>query len=397
MPSRVNPLATLAVIGIVLLGFCLYVYGGRTPLADIGLSAPNDPNVNELISQARSLQDIGKWSEANEVLQPLATNGHPIAMYHLARAYKSGWGVSADPEAARDWFKKAVRFNYIYRGETAYEIGKLYQQSTGEECDAIAVAWFNKAMSWQFDKAHVQLANHYRYGLGVKQDINSALYHYEQAAVSGYPTSTIKYAQWLIKGGKGLNSNPESALYWGRRAMEGLSAKAASGSGSAAKKLGRLYRDGSFVEIELAEAERWFRRSSRLGDNGGMHELALLLLKGPESTVRTKEALGWLRMAAELGHGGAVTELGRLHLRGSYGLSDAEAVGLFEKGTALRHPGSMEELARLLAEGRLVVRDKARAHELAQEGAKMGHEGAKSLLSELEALDESSSVKFSKS
>jgi len=147
----------------------------------------------------------------------------------------------------------------------------------------------------------------------------------------------------------------------------------------------------------LAEAERWFRRSSRLGDNGGMHELARLLLNGPESKGRTNEGLEWLRMAAELGHGGAVTELGRLHLRESYGLSAAEAVGFFEKGILLRHPGSMEELARLLAEGRLVLQDNARAYELAQRGAKMGHEGAKALLSELEALDESSPVKLSKS
>lgn len=397
MSNRGTLLTILSVIGIVFLGCCLYVYGGRTHLGDIGLSAPNDPKVNELISQARGLQDRGKWSEANEALQPLATDGHPVAMYHLARAYKYGWGVSADPEAARNWFKEAVRFNFIYRGETAYEIGRLYQQSTGEECDAIAVAWFNNALSWQYDKAHVQLAHHYRYGLGVKQDINSALYHYEQAAVSGYPTSTIKYAQWLLKGGKGIEPNPESALYWGRRAIEGLSAKAASGSASAAKTLGRIYRDGSFVEIDLAEAERWFRRSSRLGDNGGMHELARLLLNGPESKGRTNEGLEWLRMAAELGHGGAVTELGRLHLRESYGLSTAEAVGFFEKGILLRHPGSMEELARLLAEGRLVLQDNARAYELAQRGAKMGHEGAKALLSELEALDESSPVKLSKS
>ena len=141
-----------------------------TSLRDEELSAPNDPEVNELISQARSLQRLGKWPEAVEILQPLATKGHPIAIYHLARAYKNGWGVSPDLETARDWFKKGVRYDFPYRGETAYEIGRLYQQSSGDDCNTIAVAWFHKALAWKFEKAHVQLAYHYRYGLGVDQD-----------------------------------------------------------------------------------------------------------------------------------------------------------------------------------------------------------------------------------
>lgn len=385
MFSRRIQITAVTVVGATLLVCGFYNLGSQMHQQDRGLSAPNDPKVNELISQARSLQQLGKWRDANEMFAPLATAGHPVAIYHFARAYKYGWGVSTNLETAREWLMQAVRFDYIYRGETAYEIGRLYQQSTGENCDAIAVAWFKKALSWDFDKAHVQLAYHYRYGLGVEQSTESALYHYEQAAVAGYPTSTIKYAQWILKGGQGFKSNPEGARYWGRRAMEGLGSKAKDGSGSAAKTLGRLYRDGVFVKSNLVEAERWFRRSSRLGDNGGMHELALLLLREPEDEARTKEALEWLRMAAELGHGGAVTSLGRLHLEELYGLSDTEAVGLFEKGIALRHPGSMEELARLLAEGRLVAQDTTRAHKLAQEGAKLGHEGAKALLSELDA------------
>jgi TPR repeat protein len=370
----------------------VYSLGGWHKQRDEGLSAPNDPKVNELISQARSLQELGKWREANEMFAPLATAEHPVAMYHFARAYKYGWGVPTDLETARDWLMKAVRFNYIYRGETAYEIGRLYQQSAGENCDEIAVAWFAKARSWNFDKAHVQLAYHHRYGLGVEQNTESALYHYEQAAVAGYPTSTIKYAQWMLKGGQGVEPNPEGARYWGRRAMEGLSSKAKDGSGSAAKTLGRLYRDGVFVEPNLVTAERWFRRSSRLGDQGGMHELALLLLLKPADKEKTNEALDWLRMAAELGHGGAVTDLGRLHLKRAYGLSQAEAVGFFEKGILLRHPGSMEELARLLAEGRLIEQDPKRARKLAQEGAKLGHDGAKALLAELDAKNKDRSA-----
>ncbi|MGA9541262.1 MAG: tetratricopeptide repeat protein [Methyloceanibacter sp.] len=398
MSSRKVQLGVAAALCTTVLGFSLaYIVGEQAQSAQAALVAANDPALEGLISDARELQKVGKWSEANRALTSLASDGHPAAMYHLARSYKYGWGVDPNLETTRKWLMQAVRYDFAYRGETAYEIGRLYQKAEGENCDAIAVAWFNKALSWGFEKAHVQLAHHFRYGSGVKPSTKRALYHYEKAAIAGYPTSTIQYAQWLLRGGTGVLVDDEKAQYWGRQAAIGLTKKANGGSSSAAKTLGRLYRDGVFVRRDFAEAERWFRRSSRLGDSGGMHELAVLMLRERDENAGADEALGWLRMAAELGHGGAVTGLGRLHLKRAHGLSDVEAVGLFEKGVALRHPGSMEELARLLAEGRLVTKDPTRAYELAQEGAKLGHKGAKALLSELETKIQSSSAQFSKS
>ncbi|MDH3817443.1 MAG: sel1 repeat family protein [Myxococcales bacterium] len=398
MSSRKVQLGVAAALCTTVLGFGVaYIVGEQAQSAQAVLVAANDPALEGLISDARDLQKVGKWSEANRALKSLASDGHPVAIYHYARAYKYGWGVDPNLETALKWMMQAVRYDCVYRGETAYEIGRLYQKAEGENCDAIAMAWFKKALSWGFEKAHVQLAYHYRYGIGVETNTERALHHYEQAAVAGYPTSTIKYAQWLQRGGHGVEADDEKAQYWGRRAAIGLTTKANDGSSSAAKTLGRLYRDGDFVRRDLAEAERWFRRSGRLGDSGGMHELALLLLRERRDEANADEALEWLRMAAKRGHGGAVTELGRLHLKQSYGLSDVEAIGLFEKGVALRHPGSMEALARLLAKGRLVAKDTNRAYELAQEGAKMGHKGAKSLLSELKTDMQSSSAQVSKS
>jgi len=397
MPSRKIQIAIIAAVCITLAGFYgAHVLGSRTQAQNAEASAPVDHKAQERLSQAEALQGRKKWSEANALYRLLAADGHPVAMYGLARAYKYGWGVPTNLETARDWFKKAVRFDFAYRGEAAYEIGRLYQRSAGEKCDEIAVAWFNRALAWQFDKAHVELAYHHRYGVGVDRDPDAALYHFKRAAAAGETYATLKYAQWLLNGGDGIEPNEERAHYWGRRAIEGLVSKAGTGSGSAAKTLGRLYRDGAFVDPSTPEAERWFRRSSRLGDTGGMHELALLLLRRPNHETRVFEALELLRLASERGHGGAVTMLGRLHLAKSFGLSETEAVSFFEKGVALRHPGSMEELARLLAQGRLIGQDKERALRLARDGAKMGHEGARSLLSEFESHGRRSSMKIGK-
>lgn len=398
MPKAKVQLGVVAALLTTLLGFSIaYMLGESTQESEAILAARKDPNADERLEQARGLQKVKKWAKANDLLRALADEGHPVAMYHLARAYKYGWGVDTDLETARDWLMEAVRYDYVYRGETAYEIGRLYQQSIGKDCDSIAVEWFEKALTWDFQKAHVQLAYHYRYGLGVNKDVDRSLYHYEQAAIASYPTSTIKYALWLLKGGSGIEADDEKAHYWGRRAANGLVTKANDGSGSASKTLGRLYRDGVFVKMDWFESERWFRRSARLGDVGGMHELALLLLQDPGDEGRSKEGVEWLRMASELGHGGAVTDLGRLHLKKLLGLPDSEAIGLFERGVALRHPGAMEELARLLAEGRLVEKDRARALKLSRDGAKLGHKGAQSLLSELEAQAQYSPIETDKS
>ena len=386
MPKAKTRLGVIAALLTTLLGFSLaYILGESTQKSESVIAARKDPEADKRLEEARGFQKVKKWGKANDLLRALADEGHPVAMYHLARAHKYGWGVDADLETARDWLMEAVRYDYVYRGETAYEIGRLYQKSMGKDCNALAVEWFEKALMWDFKKAHVQLAYHFRYGLGVNKDVERSLYHYEQAAIAGYPTSTIKYALWLLKGGSGIEADGEKAQYWGRRAADGLVTKANDGSGSASKTLGRLYRDGVFVKMDRFESERWFRRSARLGDVGGMHELALLLLRDSHDEDRSLEGVEWLRMASELGHGGAVTDLGRLHLKKFLGLSAVEAIGLFERGVTLRHPGSMEELARLLAEGRLVEQDRARALKLSRDGAKLGHKGAESLLSELEA------------
>ena len=398
MPKSKAQLGVVAALLATLLGFSIaYILGGSTQESESVIAARKDPEADKRLEEARGFQKVKKWAKANGLLRALADEGHPVAMYHLARAYKYGWGVDTNLETARDWLMEAVRYDYVYRGETAYEIGRLYQQSMGKDCDAIAVEWFKKALTWDFKKAHVQLAHHYRDGIGVDKDVERSLHHYEQAAIAGYPTSTIKYALWLLKGGNGIEADEEKARYWGRRAADGLVTKANDGSGSASKTLGRLYRDGVFVKMDWFESERWFRRSARLGDVGGMHELALLLLRDSQDEGRSLEGVEWLRMASELGHGGAVTDLGRLHLKKFLGLSDLEAIGLFERGLALRHPGSMEELARLLAEGRLVEKDRARALKLSRDGAKLGHKGAQSLLSELETQAQHSPIETDQS
>ena len=165
--------------------------------------------------------------------------------------------------------------------------------------------------------------------------------------------------------------------------ISSLPCKAKSGSGTAAKMLGRLYRDGEFVNASKDRAHHWFRHASHLGNAGAMHDLANLLLFKKPTRKEIREAIGWLTRAANSGHGGAMTKLGRLHLTQKFGLEKSGAAGWFKRGVVAAHPGAMEELARIRAEGKLAPKDVDSAFKLARRGAALGHTGSKSLLKTL--------------
>lgn len=352
----------------------------------VARSAPIDPVAAEAIKQARGLQKLGQWQQAATTLELYAHQGYPTAMFHTAKAYSRGWGVAPDLEKSRQMLMRAVLFEFPFRGEAAYELGRLYQRSKGTDCNRIAVEWFLRALEWDYKKAHVQLAVHYERGLGVERDLDEAVIQYREAAKAGYESASIRFARALKKGRFGMTPDPERAQYLAGKAIVSLKKKAADGSGSAAKMLGRLYRDGEFVEANFETSEQWLRRSSQLGDTGGMHDLANLILARSENEKSQQEALGWLRRAADLGHGGAMTALGRLHLKQDYGLKRDAAVAWFKKGVEAGHAGSMEELGRLCARGVLVPKDLDGALKLARKGAALGHTGSKTLLKDLLAM-----------
>lgn len=359
-------------------------------------SAPANPMVEEELKQARALQKKGELTPAFEVFEKYALRGYPDAMFQVAKSYSRGWGVPPDLEKARHFFRLAVQYNYSYRGQTAYELGRLFQKSRGPDCNTIAVAWFQKAMDWGFKKASLQLSKHYELGLGVDQDIGKAIYYYEIASRAGYESALLKYAHILLKGRYGITPDPDRAYAMIEQAIFTLKRKARIGSSTAAKQLGRLYNKGQLVPFNLGEAHMWFLRAAELGNRGGMHDLAHVMLANKKPPTHYEEALTWLRKAAAMGHGGAMTSLGRFHLKEAYGLEKSLAVHWFEKGVTAGHGGAMQELAKLYAAGILVDKDQDEAIRLAQMGSNIGHSGSKRLLKKLLKASEKSKDKSKK-
>lgn len=344
------------------------------------LTGPTDPQIHEAIRQARTQQKQGKLKSAMAAFEKYAAQGYPEAMYHAGKSYGRGWGVEPDLDSARNYFLLAVQHDFAKRGEAAYELGRLFQRSQGPDCNIHAVKWFKKALNWEFEKAALQLAIHYEKGLGVNRNMAEAIRHYETAVDAGYEKALLQYARLLVEGPNGVAPDAERAAVLAAKAAIALERKARDGSGSAAKQLGRLYRNGKLLPANPDKAQKWLLRAARLGSTGGMHELARMLLQQSEQPEEHAKAITWLKAAAEKGHGGAMTTLGRFHLEEAYSLTQSEALDWFKMGVAVGHGGAMEELAKLYEQGLLVPKNHQEAVDLARQGAQMGHSGSKKLL-----------------
>lgn len=368
-------LGVMLFIASALIGFAVFFCASSCQASPFA----STPATIEAVAQARALQKKGELKQAIDLFELHAAEGSPTAMFHAGKAYSRGWGVKPDLVKAEHYFVSAIQFDFPQRGEAVYEMGRVFQRSIGPDCDTLAVEWFEKALGWQFVKASMQLAIHYEKGRGVDQDIGKAIKNFEIATHAGYAQALLKYAYILIEGRYDIAPNPQRAELMIARAMETLERKARTGSASAAKQLGRIYRKGNLVPVDLAKAEKWLLQSARSGSTGGMHDIARLILAQKDS-ARQMEALDWLRAAAKRGHGGAMTTLGRLHLAEKYGLLRPEALTWFEMGIEAGHGGAMEEMAELYTQGLLVEKDITRAIELAQTGSDIGHAGCARLL-----------------
>ncbi|MFK8035949.1 MAG: tetratricopeptide repeat protein [Hyphomicrobiales bacterium] len=341
------------------------------------------PVAMKAVADAKKLMRKTKWESAAERLKEHATAGNPEVLYEYGRILSNGWGTPRDLDKAREKLLLAVQHDFPKRSSTAYELGKLYQKSTGPDCNRIAFEWFVKAADWGHAKAYAELGRHYARGIGVDKDLKTAQIQYKKAAELGSASALLSFAK-LLAGETNQSGSSIDAAKLIADAVPLLEAEAAAGKAGSAKVLGRLYRDGTLLPPDLALAMRWLRRSALLGDTGGMHDLAQLLISTNENSTNSDEAIKWLKTAAARGDGSALTALGRLHVSSKFGLLPEEAVEYFKKGVKAGHPGSMTELAKIYFNGSLVHSNQKLALNLAERGAALGHKGAIKLLQSIE-------------
>jgi len=382
---KIKNYASIIYVLLALILLSLIYYSYSQYVKEQGKSAPQVSQVKEKLDQARALQKQGKLAESVMIYEQYALQGYPNAMFYLAKSYSKGWGVKPDLDKARRLLLNAIEYNFRYRGESAYQLGRLFQKSAGPNCNTIAVEWFKKALKWHYIKASLSLATHYEQGLGVEQDLKKAIFYYQMATQEGISVAALKHARLIISGKFGLKKDVDYGTKLLTFAVTEFEKEALKGKASSAKTLGRLYRNGTLINLvkqnsdNVAMAIHWFRLASDLGDSGAMHDLGHLLLFISESSNH-QEAITLFKKAAEIGHGGAATTLGRFHLQEKFNLKKQRAIPWLKKGVVVGHSGAIKELAIVYFEGKLIKRNLDKAIELLQVAANKGHSGSRKLL-----------------
>ncbi len=371
--------AVLAIVGIATVGL----------LDDSrGKSFTPDPTIQREISLAKKTGKQGNWREAALKFEQYAATSNPVAKYELGLLYSRGWGVKRDLEKARILLLQAVQYDFPARARAAFELGRLFRKSRGEDCPRIAFEWFSKALDWGYVKAHSELGKSHARGLGVDVDVDKALFHYRAAVQHGSPSAVVPLINLIALGGKHLTADPDKALELLGEFMPLLETSAKKGDALAARALGRIYKKNSLIESDPAKAMYWLSAAATLGDAAAMHDLAKLMMLQTDKDEKKNIIVDLLHESSKRGYSGAFTALGRLHLTGEFGLPKDEAVYWFRKGVKAGHPGSMEELGTLLLNGRYVEKDLKEARSLAKLGSRLKHTGSIELLKKIDGLSD---------
>ena len=343
----------------------------------------SNPVLTRALKRMRKLQANGQWKAAAQEIQQFATPDNPEALLEYGKLLAKGWGVARDLDEAREKLLLAVQQDFPKRGQAAFELAKVYRQSSGKDCARIAFEWFAKSANWGFQKAHVELGRHHARGIGVPVNLTAALSEFKIASEYGSARAMISFLRMISQHPElGNDLPPLRELV--NNALPAIKQEALAGKAASAKVLGRLYLDNALLDQNKAKARYWLQKSSDLGDSGAMVELALLTVDGLPSQTDVQSALKWMNRAIALKNPAAYTELGRLHLTGKFGLKPKGAPAFFAKGMNAAHPGSMLELGRLHLSGKLVAKSESRGRELLQRSAALGHEGAKRLLQQFD-------------
>jgi uncharacterized protein len=124
--------------------------------------------------------------------------------------------------------------------------------------------------------------------------------------------------------------------------------------------IGQIYSDGYAVRADAAEASRWYRLASNLGDREAAFALGALLLNGATGVDKDRAgAVAQFQKAGELGQAEALYDLGVMAIEGEGNEKPdfAKAAGYFRRAAEAGDDNGAYSYGVLLREGRGVPLD----------------------------------------
>jgi uncharacterized protein len=205
--------------------------------------------MNDFLEQGIRAFELENYTEAFNLLLPLAESGDSEAQCHIGCMYDLGLGVKADTNEAITWYLLAaesghpvaqnnlallMRFSenkpeeaakwYLLAAEQGLpfaevKLGEIYAQGLGvaknyEE----ALKWYMKAAQKGFPVAYHYLGDAYSHGIGVGKDERKAREWYMKAAEQNYTPSQELLCDAYNRGTLGLDCDSRQSKYWLERA-----------------------------------------------------------------------------------------------------------------------------------------------------------------------------------
>lgn len=150
----------------------------------------------------------------------------------------------------------------------------------------------------------------YKHGLGVQQDLSTAVMWFKRAANAGSPRAKVHLGKCLIKG-EGVAADPALGL--------SLFTEAASmGSADGECRVAQCYETGTGVTTDLDKAAQLYERAAAKGSARAMTRLASFAQRGVGGVLQSdQKAFELCKRAAELGHREAQHDLAVMYDNGT--------------------------------------------------------------------------------
>ena len=146
-------------------------------------------------------------------------------------------------------------------------------------------------------QAQLELGHWYRWGKGVKKNLDEAVKWYSKSADRGNASAQLSLGYCYLYG-EGVEKDSKKAVEWFRKSAN-------QGNAFAQLNLGLCYRNGKGVEKDPREAVKWIRKSAERGNAKAQYWLGHCYLYG-EGVKRTPwEAFRWFDESAKQGNADA--------------------------------------------------------------------------------------------
>ncbi len=308
--------------------------GDVTAMRDLGLFYRDDKGGND-------------WVIAHTWFAKAAEKGDVTAQYETGRDFWNSGGIPRDDKKGLKWLEKSAKagnadakrmLGDIYlagdkirepvarvkpdekravallteaaaqgNARAQFNLGRYYYRKGGEKYPE-AFKNYKLAAEQGHAGAQQKLGQLYAYGYGTPQDYTQSIAWYEKAAAQGDMEAEYALALAYLRGDEGVAKDGAKAASYFQKVdahdwdLDDADDRSLVGSQIEAKyRLGLIYREGTGVKKDLAEAARWFALGARSRSGQGCYLLGQAYENGEGVPKDKRQAYFWYAMSVQDG------------------------------------------------------------------------------------------------